>query len=89
MALHTFSPRNPGTYRAHIAVCLAGHSLPGDSLDELGNTQAARVTRRPLGRQDMIGPGCLVTVGDRRLFAQKERSVVAQIVQPPIQLFFS
>ena len=86
MALHAFCPGNSCTHRTHVAVCLSVHPLPGYGFDEFSNTQAATVTGRTFGRQDMVGSGGFISVCDRGFLAQKERAVVAEVGQPPFQI---
>ena len=71
---------------ADARIGVAAHALIGDGLDELADAEPARVARRTLGRQDVVGPGGLVAIGHRRLLAEEQRAVVGERAQPPVEI---
>ena len=80
-ALHLADARDDGR---HAAARLAREALVGHGLDELADPQSARVPRGAAGGQDVVGADALVGVGDGRLLADEERSVVAQAPEVPV-----
>src|SRR5438128_12673017 len=65
---------------------LARRALVGHGLEVLADPQATRIARRASRRQDVVGPGRLVPVRDRRRLAQEERAIVPQPREVPIRV---
>ena len=82
-ALHTADTRCRDGKIAHR---LSVGTLPCNGLGELLHGKPASITRGPAGGQNMVWPGCLVAKRNRRLFAQKQRSLDRQPPVPPIQV---
>ena len=72
MSFHAFRARNSRANRPDIAIRITRHALPGDRLDELSDTQPARVTSRAFGRQDVVWSARLIAVSYRGFFTQEE-----------------
>ena len=86
MTLHAFCPGDSGAHRTYVSVGFPVHPLPGHRLDKLADAQAAAVTCGPLGGEDMVRPGCLVSVGDSGFLTQEERSIVGKVGEPPVKI---
>src|SRR6266436_5493049 len=75
--------------RAEAAAIFADHGarlrgldlLIGAGLQELADPETAGVTRRPLGRQRVVGADHLVAVGDVGLGPEEEGAVVLQALE--------
>ena len=65
---------------------LARGPLPGHDLHVFVDAQAARIAGRAGGGQHVVRARGLVTKGHRGFFAQKQRAIAGQPVEPPIQI---
>jgi hypothetical protein len=71
MCLHPLQARDARCDRSDLSVRLARHALPRNCLQELSYGESARVTRRALCRQNVIGAGRFVAKRDCRLLAKE------------------
>src|SRR6185312_6417662 len=55
MRLHAFETRDACGDLSDVAIGLPRHPLPGDGLQEFVHREAARISGRALGRQDVVG----------------------------------
>merc|ERR1719512_291252 len=72
--------RDPGAVVSDLQGGLLGDVLVGVCLDELLSTQATSVSAGGLRRQSMVSANALVPVGDVRLHAAEQGSVIAHVL---------
>ena len=86
MSLHAFVTRDAGCNGTDGAVGLFGQLLVGEDFDEFSHIEAAGITCRPFGGQDVVCTGGLVPIGYGSAFAQKKRAVIFKIFKVPVQV---
>src|SRR5690606_28315384 len=64
---------------------LPGEFLVGHRLEELAYPETSRITSRSRGGQNVVGADRLVRISDRRLFPEKQRAVVGEVLQEPLR----